>query len=97
MHEVDLQAQVLADLDRAVVPLRGVDVEAEVREEGEGLISPLLAGLPGRLEEGEVVGKREQAGSRTASAAAEPTASGLLRDLLGRALRCDSRCRLGVS
>ena len=73
-------------LDRGVVALVRVDVEAKVGEEGEGLGLALQAGLGGGLEQGEVIGEWEQSGSRAAATATEPPAPGLPGDLLRRAL-----------
>ena len=80
-----------------MVALVGVDLEAQVVQKGEDLDLSLHAGRQGRLEEGEVVDKGQQARSGPAAAATEPAASGLSEDLVGRALGGSPRGCLRVS
>ena len=87
---VDRHSQVVVHLYRRMVPFRGVYVQPHVAEQREGRLLQLHGRVEGLHEEGEVVDKWEQPGSRQSPSTANPSFLRLAR-LSGR------RCRLGVS
>ncbi len=54
---IDDHAQIFADEDGDDVPLRGVDLEAQSCEQGEGVVLQLEGLVEGCVEQGEVVGE----------------------------------------
>ncbi len=70
---VDDHAQVLANEDGVEVSFRWVNLEAQPREQGEGVNLQFQCLVVGRLEQCEVVDERKEAGSSEPATASTPS------------------------